>query len=248
MEVSFPDECACRALLAQYRSILSELKRLLKRPKRLLREIKDMLDYPFNRASQILNEYLNALPNLLKPNLGIQELLRSLERILDCPILADSALGQMAAAAIDAIQAGLKDITGIVNQLKNAASQGAGDVLQKFKSMGDNTIGALQKKYDALLDSLGITALLRMLGQLEQCFANLCQAWAAAHNTANKVIAYLPDDSTSIWEALGKKYDAVHDKIVDIPNQAQARAAAESEAFAKRYRRLEQSCKTIVGV
>ena len=247
MAVNPGDVFPCETFLSMYSDAMSKVRKLINIPRKYLRKLQDMLDYPFDRATGVLDSVISML-NDLNFNIGATDFLRGLEKLISCPLVADTALGAMAAQAIDMIKNGVVlPMDGIIDGIKSEIRGRVNNILSKYRLLVDNSIHSMTKKYTAILDSCGLTDTLRTLGQLQSCIADLCSAYTLGKNMAGKVVGYIPDDIPNPMKACGVAYNKVTNKIEMIKDEGVTIAGEKSKAMEEKYAQLTKLFKEKLG-
>lgn len=210
---------SCEQLYVMYASHMKALKKLLHLPRKFLRKLVQLASYPFDRASNLLNEYLAVIKKSISDFLGIAAegpsgLLNAMYNMATCPILW-RMYGTLIQSIITAIESGLGAPMAMVNMLKNAIVSRANAVLKSLKNIVVNPLKQLYGKYEALLRSTGAMGILNLLADIQQCIKSLCGAY-------NSVKPHQSGDSPDIFKSLGlvitENEDGTTSVTVDIEN------------------------------
>lgn len=231
----------CETLIAELNSYTARLNKLVKAPKAMLQLMRKFADYPFQRASELLDEYLG-MADKLNLNLTPKDFISSLERLLDCPFIADTDLGKQAAEAIDMFNENGTIPKKVVDTFQNAIKKQFEDTAGKYAGVADNSLDALGKQYDELLKDTGIKEGLKALKNLEQCIADGCSAYESA-------MSYAPGGSNDLLESLHCKIDEAGNVVSDIYGSTTGipdKAVEESKQLSKKYTELKNKTINIV--
>lgn len=235
-KIDFTDP-TCEAALAALKSAAENLQKILEIPRRLKKMAKDILNMPFKAAEKMISsvlgtiDELNAMIDDLLSGAGvIKDLAKALEKVLDCPLLADTPLGKAAAALLDAIKAGVpiqKQLEAFKEQLRSAAM----DQLKDLKKQPLAAIDDMEKTLNAMLKRFGVAQLIQQLEALEKCVKAVCNL--------SKVAKRLPESAEKILEKLDAAIDSSTGEIkatlakpVTVAEK-QAKAVADSLATVK---------------
>lgn len=231
----------CETLIAELNNLNTRLNKLIKAPKALLQVMRRFADYPFQRASELLDEYLG-IADKLNFNLTPKDFISSLEHLLDCPFIADTDLGRQAAEAIDMFNEGGGIPKKIIDTIQNTIKKQFEDAAGEYAGIADNSLDALGKQYDDLLKDSGIKDGLRALRNLEQCIADGCATYESA-------MSYLPGGSNDLLESLHCKIDEAGNIVSDIYGSTTGipnKALEESKQLSEKFTALKNKSISIV--
>lgn len=185
LELYLLQSMSCEQLYSLWGQNLDKLAGMINYPRKLLRRVAALATYPFQRGISMLEDYSNMLKAAAMDFAGdalsfMNSVHRALRRMLDCPFLADM-FGAQIAAILDALNAGaaIQAIFGMFDSLKNAIVSRVRGVLDKFAAVARNTVSSLTDKYKKLLDTMGVTALMQMLSDIQDCIGAMCGAYKA---------------------------------------------------------------------
>lgn len=247
MAVNPGDVLPCETFLSMYSTAMSSVRKLINIPRKYLRKLQDMMSYPFDRVTDVLTSVSNMLDDL-DFNVGAMDFLRGLEKLISCPLIADSAMGAMAAQTIDMIKNGIVlPMDGIINSIKREMRDRVNNILSKYRPLVDNSINSMAQKYTAVLDSCGLTDTLKTLGQLQSCISDLCSSYTLGRNMAGKTAGYIPDDIPYPMKACGVSWDKATNKIEMIKDDAFTAAREKCDDIGKKFLELEKLCKDKLG-
>lgn len=220
-------DSACEAALSAIQSISDTLQEVLALPRKLMRAAQRLLNYPFDKAQQLVNGALGALDDvsaaideaLAGPAAAVDELRRVLRKALDCPFIADSPLGRTIAALLDAMDAG-NPIDGFIEELKRGLNSAASEALRELKKTPAEALSNAMRLFEDALERAGVADLLKQLQELEACVEAAC----AAYDVANR----LPESASSIMDSLNATIDNTTGKL----SAAVVRPATEADRVA----------------
>ena len=149
------------------------VEKMLQLPKRIMSMAKKLLDYPFDRAKELMDGALGALDEVSEaidafldgPQSAVNDLKRALEKALDCPYIAGTELGQLIEEVLDMLDSGQR-IDALINQLKNALSSKANAYLDALEETPAEALSNASKLFNDALQRLGVKDWLDKLEEL----------------------------------------------------------------------------------
>lgn len=228
MEVPSSKDLGCESAIALFNETYALAEQVIQGPKKVLAILDKLIKYPFDAAKTFLDKTLGAVEDIIEEVSDpldfittVQDLAKHLERMLECPIIADSPLGKSVAAALDVFDAS-GDIPGdIVDALKDQIRGGkkaVEDVLDPPAS--------LEEAYDQMLEKANVAGLLQEMDDMKQCLQNLC----AGYDAVSERLQGLPDD---IINAVGGVVDKTGAVIGTIPEIVMGLPSDVQLAFVK---------------
>lgn len=136
-------------------------------------------------------------------SLSVPDMLYSLERLLSCAAIADSAMGATIAGAIDVLDAGGSLPEDMADILRRQAQGQFGGAVDDLASTPAGKLGDLSNMYDDSISAGGVGVAISTLSAIESCMSSLCtefdsggfsatnlknQLGMAADNTVNGVV------------------------------------------------------------
>lgn len=225
----------CEMALGALQQVHAAVEKMLQLPKRIMSMAKKLLDYPFDRAKELMGGALGALDEVSEaidafldgPQSAVNDLKRALEKALDCPYIAGTELGQLIEEVLDMLDSGQR-IDALINQLKNALSSKANAYLDALEETPAEALSNASKLFNDALQRLGVKDWLDKLEELERCVEAAC----ALYDVAKR----LPGTSAKqIWESLNGAVDEAGNRLeaaVATPvNAAQETAMKVAEDF-----------------
>ena len=225
----------CEMALGALQQVHAAVEKMLQLPKRIMSMAKKLLDYPFDRAKELMDGALGALDEVSEaidafldgPQSAVNDLKRALEKALDCPYIAGTELGRLIEEVLDMLDSGQR-IDALINQLKNALSSKANAYLDALEETPAEALSNASKLFNDALQRLGVKDWLDKLEELERCVEAAC----ALYDVAKR----LPGTSaTQIWESLNGAVDEAGNRLeaaVATPvNAAQETAMKVAEDF-----------------
>ena len=225
----------CEMALGALQQVHAAVEKMLQLPKRIMSMAKKLLDYPFDRAKELMDGALGALDEVSEaidafldgPQNAVNDLKRALEKALDCPYIAGTELGQLIEEVLDMLDSGQR-IDALINQLKNALSSKANAYLDALEETPAEALSNASKLFNDALQRLGVKDWLDKLEELERCVEAAC----ALYDVAKR----LPGTSAKqIWESLNGAVDEAGNRLeaaVATPvNAAQETAMKVAENF-----------------
>ena len=225
----------CEMALGALQQVHAAVEKMLQLPKRIMSMAKKLLDYPFDRAKELMDGALGALDEVSEaidafldgPQSAVNDLKRALEKALDCPYIAGTELGQLIEEVLDMLDSGQR-IDALINQLKNALSSKANAYLDALEETPAEALSNASKLFNDALQRLGVKDWLDKLEELERCVEAAC----ALYDVAKR----LPGTSAKqIWESLNGAVDEAGNRLeaaVATPvNAAQETAMKVAEDF-----------------
>ena len=225
----------CEMALGALQQVHAAVEKMLQLPKRIMSMAKKLLDYPFDRAKELMDGALGALNEVSEaidafldgPQSAVNDLKRALEKALDCPYIAGTELGQLIEEVLDMLDSGQR-IDALINQLKNALSSKANAYLDALEETPAEALSNASKLFNDALQRLGVKDWLDKLEELERCVEAAC----ALYDVAKR----LPGTSAKqIWESLNGAVDEAGNRLeaaVATPvNAAQETAMKVAEDF-----------------
>lgn len=234
----------CETLIAELNNLNTRLNKLIKAPKALLQLMQRFADYPYQRANELLDEYIG-MADKLNFNLTPKDFISSLEHLMDCPFIADTDLGKQAAEAIDMFNESGTIPKKIIGTIQNTIKKQFEDTAGKYAGIADNSLDALGRQYDDILKDSGIKDGLKTLRNLEQCIADGCATYQSA-------MTYLPGGSNDLLESLHCKVDETGNIVSDIYGSTTGipeKALEESKLLSKKFTALkDKSISILAGI
>lgn len=225
----------CEMALGALQQVHAAVEKMLQLPKRIMSMAKKLLDYPFDRAKELMDGALGALDEVSEaidafldgPQSAVNDLKRALEKALDCPYIANTELGRLIEEVLDMLDSGQR-IDALINQLKNALSSKANAYLDALEETPAEALSNASKLFNDALQRLGVKDWLDKLEELERCVEAAC----ALYDVAKR----LPGTSSKqIWESLNGAVDEAGNRLeaaVAKPvNAAQETAMKVAEDF-----------------
>ena len=152
----------CEMALGALQQVHKSLEKLLQLPKRLMSMARKLLDYPFDKAKELMDGALKAfddvskaIDELLSGAGSVAELKRALQKALECPYIAKSELGQLIEDVLDMLDAGNR-IESLLNKLKNALSSKANQALDALEETPAEALSNASKLFNDTLNRLGV--------------------------------------------------------------------------------------------
>mgnify|MGYP002623077497 CR=1 FL=1 len=169
---------SCETLYKMYQAYLNQLKGLVQNTRSLLRNMTDIVSFPFKRIQALVDEYISALNNLkLLDFSNVKDLLASVKRLLDCPVLAD-AFGKQISDIIDNAGKGLAALKKMVSDMLSSVADKVKNALAPLQKMLQTPLDKLTSAFDTMA-STKLGPIFKKLGQLEECLGNMCAAYKA---------------------------------------------------------------------
>lgn len=225
----------CEMALGALQQVHAAVEKMLQLPKRIMSMAKKLLDYPFDRAKELMDGALGALDEVSEaidafldgPQSAVNDLKRAMEKALDCPYIAGTELGRLIEEVLDMLDSGQR-IDALINQLKNALSSKANAYLDALEETPAEALSNASKLFNDALQRLGVKDWLDKLEELERCVEAAC----ALYDVAKR----LPGTSAKqIWESLNGAVDEAGNRLeaaVATPvNAAQETAMKVAEDF-----------------
>ena len=225
----------CEMALGALQQVHAAVEKMLQLPKRIMSMAKKLLDYPFDRAKELMGGALGALDEVSEaidafldgPQSAVNDLKRALEKALDCPYIANTELGRLIEEVLDMLDSGQR-IDALINQLKNALSSKANAYFDALEETPAEALSNASKLFNDALQRLGVKDWLDKLEELERCVEAAC----ALYDVAKR----LPGTSAKqIWESLNGAVDEAGNRLeaaVATPvNAAQETAMKVAEDF-----------------
>ena len=225
----------CEMALGALQQVHAAVEKMLQLPKRIMSMAKKLLDYPFDRARELMDGALGAFDEVSAaidafldgPQSAVNDLKRALEKALDCPYIANTELGRLIEEVLDMLDSGQR-IDALINQLKNALSSKANSFLDALEETPAEALSNASKLFNDALQRLGVKDWLDKLEELERCVEAAC----ALYDVAKR----LPGSSAKqIWESLNGTVDEAGNRLeaaVAKPvNAAQETAMKVAEDF-----------------
>lgn len=203
----------CEMALGALQQVHKAVEKLIQLPKRIMSMAKKLLDYPFDRARELMDGALKAFDDVSEaidafldgPQSAVADLKRALEKALDCPYIARTELGQLIEEVLDMLDAG-KKVDALVNRLKNALSSKANSALDALEETPAEALSNASKLFNDALDRLGVKDWLDKLEELERCVEAAC----AMYDVAKR----LPGTSAKqLWESLNGAVDEAGNRL-----------------------------------
>ena len=202
----------CEAALAALQEASAALQKIMQLPRKLANMAKKLMNRPFQDAQKLADDALSVIDmvdeaiNAATAG-GAAELQRfknALSRVLDCPVIADSALGALAAGIISAIDEG-RDIMGMLGQLKSMLNNAVAEQLNELKKTPMEAINNAEKTFQDTLKRLGIEEAVRELEKLENCVRGVCDMV--------EIAGRLPETAQHAWESIGGAWSAAPGRL-----------------------------------
>lgn len=202
----------CEMALGALQQVHKFLEKLLQLPKRLMSMARKLLDYPFDKAKELMDGALKAfddvskaIDELLSGAGSVAELKRALQKALECPYIAKSELGQLIEDVLDMLDAGNR-IESLLNKLKNALSSKANQALDALEETPAEALSNASKLFNDTLNRLGVKDWLDKLEELERCVEAAC----AMYDVAKRLPA---TSAKQIWESLNGAVDEAGNRL-----------------------------------
>ena len=152
----------CEMALGALQQVHAAVEKMLQLPKRIMSMAKKLLDYPFDRAKELMDGALGALDEVSEaidafldgPQSAVNDLKRALEKALDCPYIANTELGRLIEEVLDMLDSGQR-IDALINQLKNALSSKANAYLDALEETPAEALSNASKLFNDALQRLG---------------------------------------------------------------------------------------------
>lgn len=227
-------DLGCEALLGLFHDAYSGITRLLQAPLELLALADMLLAYPFDLAEQYLNEAL-ALADFLKFDFSSASgLLDALNTLMDCPLVADSALGGQVAEAIDMITELGRLPSDTVGALQNTVRGRVRGALDKVKETPAGALGRLDDAYADMLKRAGVNDKLRALRNLEACLRNACAGY-------DGLAGAFPGSSEELLTKVRGRVDEAGEVVTDVVGKAEHVPEAAKESYAAVRRKTAEA-------
>lgn len=205
----------CEAALAALNEVIQAIEDALQTPRKLMAMARELLEKPFDAAKSMVDSALGVLDDLKAmiddllagPGSLINDFKRALESLLDCPIIADTPIGKIAAAILDAMNNGLP-YDQLLSEFKNKLSSVAKGFIDKIKEMPLSKLNDLERLFDEIIERTGVGDLLKKARELEQCVRAVCNMV--------EVAARVPETVETIIEEIGGKWDEASGKFTAI--------------------------------
>lgn len=217
-------DLGCETLLGLYHEAYGRIARLLKAPLELLALADSLLGYPFDLAERLLDEAL-ALADFLKFDLAPAGMLDALNKLMDCPFVADGPLGARIAEAIDTLTETGDLPSQVASSLQSAVAGRVGGVLDKVRETPAGALAQLNDAYDSILERSGVNDSLRALRDLEACLRNACAGY-------DSLAQGLPGSSEELLASMRGKLDEAGNVVGDVVGKAENVPAAAKEGYA----------------
>ena len=226
---------SCEAALAGLKGVAEQLDKALQMPRKLMQMAKRLIEKPFDDAQRavdsalsVLDEINSMINDVLSGPMGaIGELRNALQKMLDCPFIADLPIAKTAASLLDAMRDGLP-YEDLLNSFKSQLSQAASEQINKAKEQPLNALNNLQKLYDDMLQRGGVADLIRQVDNLYKCVEAACNMAEVAGRLPKKASEFLGSINGVIDETTGKLSAAV----VKAANSTQQAAIKVAEDLA----------------
>ena len=226
---------SCESALSALKGIADTVDKALKAPKQLMAMAKNLIERPFADAQRAVEAALgvidgisDAIDNVLRGAMGpLSELKAALQKMLDCPFVADMPIAKTAAALLDAIENGL-DYRSLLSQFKGELSNAAREQINAVKDQPLAAIDNLQKLYDDMLQRSNIAGLLQQMNNIMQCVEAACNMLQVAKRLPKTPGEILTSINGVIDQTTGKLSAAV----VKAANSTQQAALKVAEDIA----------------
>lgn len=231
------DNLSCKAAIAALQSLTNFAEDALKVPNELMNMAKDIISKPFGAAEEILDAALHtindmeaAIMSLLEgPGNVIDNFKKALEKLLDCPFIADTPIGKEAAMLLDMVNAGagLAAIRSMIYGFQAQLRAAAMEQLNAVKNIPLSKIDDLQKMLNEAIKDAGIPDALDMMDKITKCVEALCAAGTAAVEGVKGVKDFLESLNGATWDKVTgvitapvvNAADEVQKKALDLANQ-----------------------------
>lgn len=231
-------EISCQSAIAALKGASDMLEDVLAMPNELMSMARDLINKPFGDAEKIFDAAMSVINNieaeimsiLSGPGAVIGKFQAALESMLDCPFLADSAIGKEAAGLLDIMNAG-GSIMGMLGGFQSQLKAAAMDQMNAIKKIPLSKLDELQNMFQSALDDLGVGDLINGINDLASCVAAVCSAGEAALEGVKGAADFLSGINGKFDEVTGKLTGAV----VKAANDTEQAAIdfANDLAFAK---------------
>lgn len=171
----------CESALAAYNKAMDAVENLLGIPKMMMELAEDVIEMPIDMLDEAIGGALGVLDVIggaIDKVLGgapgaLSDFLSSLESLLDCPFIADTEIGAMAAEIVDEIQAGLLEM-GSLEKLKRLIKDAVMSYVNQLADYPLSTLENAQDAFDKFIEDSGIGDALQKARDLEQCVRAAC--------------------------------------------------------------------------
>lgn len=170
----------CKMLYTVYMAAFKSLKQALILPSKYLEMARQIVNYPFDLASSLVSSalgFLDRINSLIDEILNGGEYINDLKKlcnsILNCPYAADTAMGKLAAAILDALKGG-NPITEYLQELKQQLSSFANDAINQVREVPLNALNNIEKAYYNMLKQMGVEELLKHANNIAKCIKSMC--------------------------------------------------------------------------
>lgn len=234
----------CKILYTTFMKAFQKLKEALTLPSKYLDMARQLVNYPFDLASQLVSTALGFLDKLkaiiddiLNGGAGvISDLKKLCNSILSCPYAADTALGALAAKILSALEDG-SDLTSYLSEFKNQLAGMADEAINNVREVPLQALNNIEQAYYNLLKQLGIEELIKHANNIAACINSLCS------------VAELGEKYYALFQSASK--DALVEKVKKTLTRAgdnflQAASGTGSEVLAK-LKKAQQDVEDVVG-
>ena len=236
-------DISCQTAIAALQAAVSNMEQILKMPSAMLKLAQLLLNKPFNEAQKLMQSALGILDDineLLNGFIGgpvgaLQRLKSALERILSCPLLADTPIGKAAANALDALDAG-RDVTGALMAMKGLISDAFTSQLNDIKKTPAAALARLNSLLNDTLARFGANELLSQLQGLEECVKAVCKLAQEGGKEWDK----LPKTSEDLKKAWNLHWD-------ETKNRTMAKISGYSTAIQRGAEGVVTTAGNLVG-
>ena len=227
----------CEAAISALKTINKSVEAALEAPRKYMNMMQKLIDYPFDVAQNMVNTALStvdkvneAINKILGGAMGpLDELRQAMAPVLDCPCMADTEIGKLAAAIIDAINQD-SPIDELLQEFKNECASTAKEALDHARETPTESLNNLRNAYDSALKRSGIDELVSNMKKLEQCVEQLCAAYDHLSRIPQKVEDTLKN-AGAMWDtATGTVKQIAVETTTDLQKQA-AKVADDMDAL-----------------
>jgi len=206
----------CEAALAALKSVADTVEQAIEMPKKLISMAKSIIEKPFTDIERtvstmlgFIDEVNNIINDVISGAMGpVNDFKRALQRMLDCPYIADTEIGRLAASILDAMD-GNMPYASLLSQFKQAMLSSAKDQINAIKEHPLNSINNLQTLYDKALNDAGVGRLLQQMNNLLECVRGACDMIAVAQRLPKTPSEILNSINATINNATGRITGAV---------------------------------------
>lgn len=225
-------DISCSQLMSEYYAAKSKVMELVDVPLAILGAVGSVINKVTDAAINSVTSMLGLVDGSMF-TLSVPDMLYSLERLLSCAAIADSAMGATIAGAIDVLDAGGSMPEDMADLLRSQAQGQFGGAVNDIASTPAGKLGELGNMYTDALSSGDVGGAMDTLSAIESCMATLCSEFDSGGFSATNL-------KNQLGMAADNTVNGVVGAVQGVPQAAKDKAAA----FETNYKALKTSIST----